>query len=254
MTTYRIAQRLRKRRRLAITSAAVALMAGVSGLITLGASDEGSQQLTSTGPPNVDTTTTSTTEPTQVDSTTVGPPASPAPPAKPKSMTTTTTTIVCRNSYDPICGEFYWDPEPVNQPMTVEIISVSPTNPQVGETVTFSVRVGDDAGLTSGGCSNSRSSYGDGSEDPICIAGCPIRGPSPTGPWDPPPNEFRYFQEDFTHIYTEPGTFTFSYSADSNPLCQREWPASNPYASYAAASTTITVTGEPLTTTTTVDQ
>lgn len=251
MTTYRIAQRLRQRRRLAITSAVVALMAGVSGLITLGASDEGSQQLTSTGPPNVDTTTTSTTEPTQVDSTTVGPPA---PPAKPKSMTTTTTTIVCRNSYDPICGEFYWDPEPVNQPMTVEIISVSPSNPQVGETVTFSVRVGDDAGLTAGDCVRSSQNYGDRSGILVCDPVCPIPGPSPTGPWDPPPNEFRYFQEDFTHIYTEPGTFTFSYSARSSHQCWSEWPVSDPYASSATASTTITVAGEPLTTTTTVDQ
>lgn len=45
---------------------------------------------------------------------------------------------VCANSTDPACGEFRWDPQPVNQPVTVTITASNP-NPVVGEEVVFTV-------------------------------------------------------------------------------------------------------------------
>src|SRR5205823_4234891 len=105
--------------------------------------------------------------------------------------TTTTDVPVCRNSYDPRCGPFYWDPQPPpNQPLTLEA-SVSSTSVHAGEPVTVTVHATDpDADVfacaepgaaivasgEAGGCAQARSLCG--------TTGDP---PRPSGPWDPFP-------------------------------------------------------------------
>ena len=62
---------------------------------------------------------------------------------------TTTTARVCRNSIDPVCGEFRWDPPPApNQPLIAEFTK-KPAEAAVGQPVEFEVAWSDaDAGLS----------------------------------------------------------------------------------------------------------
>ena len=65
-------------------------------------------------------------------------PATTAPPAKGSPPTST-----CRNSSDPACGPFSWDPPPApNQPRQVNL-SVSTASPRVGQAVTVHADVHD---------------------------------------------------------------------------------------------------------------
>lgn len=109
--------------------------------------------------------------------------AAPAAPAAP-APTTTTTTPPCRNSTDPSCGSFSWDPAP--GPYEVEIYAVStPIAARVGEPVRFAVEYVDPAGTDAqGACLNWYVS------DPgvVNTSSCEVINPScaRTGPHDPP--------------------------------------------------------------------
>jgi hypothetical protein len=123
-----------------------------------------------------------------------------------------TTTLQCRNSTDPRCGSFRWDPSPTNQPLAIDI-SVS-SNPQVGQDVTFTVTVSDnDHGI--GQCA--RLDHGDGTSQ----GGCP-EPPCPDryGPWDPPAPGIpstRIFT--FTHRYANAGPFIATVLVDNRTDC-----------------------------------
>jgi hypothetical protein len=105
-------------------------------------------------------------------------PATTAPPAP------TTTTVLCRNSTDPSCGPFSWDPAP--GPYEVEVYAVStPIAAGVGEPVRFAVEYVDPAGIDAqGACLNWYVS------DPgvVNTSSCEVINPScpRTGPHDPP--------------------------------------------------------------------
>ena len=134
----------------------------------------------------VPTTAASTTATTATPS---PPPTTTAPPAP-----TTTTTTPCRNSTDPACGPFSWDPAP--GPYEVEVYAVStPVAARVGEPVTFAVEYVDPAGTDAqGACLNWYVS------DPgvVNTSSCEVINPScpRTGPHDPPaPSEDRILLE-----------------------------------------------------------
>lgn len=97
---------------------------------------------------------------------------------------TTTTTVLCRNSTDPSCGPFSWDPAP--GPYEVEVYAVStPIAAAVGEPVRFAVEYVDPAGIDAqGACLNWYVS------DPgvVNTSSCEVINPScpRTGPHDPP--------------------------------------------------------------------
>src|SRR3712207_6243843 len=67
-----------------------------------------------------------------------------SPTRRSSNLTTTTTAArVCRNSTDPACGQFFWDPAPTgNQPLNVQI-TTSPPNPRAGQEVAFTVSLHD---------------------------------------------------------------------------------------------------------------
>jgi len=65
------------------------------------------------------------------------------------STSTTSTTIddrhapECRNSTNPQCGPFRWDPQPLpNRPMRVDV-QIAPSHPRPGDVVTFTVVASD---------------------------------------------------------------------------------------------------------------
>ncbi len=175
-------------------------------------------------------------------------PASTSVPTRPRSTSTTamsepepspetsTTVLLCRNSHDPACGPFYFDPTPVNQPMVVEV-TYSPENPQPGEQVTFTVRVRDDGPAGPGRQCGNFQSYGKGElASGVCSVSCVPLEPK-YGPWDPPPPANTDFEDTFRYTYSKPGTYIASFSY--NPLTDDC--GMNPYHSQGRASVNVQV-------------
>lgn len=142
----------------------------------------------------------------------------------------------CRNSTDPACGPFRWDPQPApNQPIQYTV-SINPEHPQVGEEVTFVIEASDpDAVLTPTAISLS---FGDASPT------INRRNPDPCdvryGPWTPPDPAPGHIRKTYQHVYESPGSFpvAFTIYSDDTSYCappqlekleDNQW---NPYASY----------------------
>jgi hypothetical protein len=197
---------VRHRRLMAGLAVAVvlALLAAIPGVFTATGGDSKRVQ-TASAPAT--TSSTSVEEPgvvnpvaTPLDSTTT--PAFAAPPGtRPATTTTTngrpsstTTTIVCRNSYDPACGEFRWDP-PVQDQGATMTITWTPSQPKAGEKVTFRVVI-DDPDDPSPKYNLKQEDYGEagGQFD----EGDPSQNTCENryGPWTPPPPGPGHYEQD----------------------------------------------------------
>jgi hypothetical protein len=150
-----------------------------------------------------------------------GPTIVPAPGgcASPEQESTSTTvapapTQGCRNSSNPACGPFRYDPPLTNAPAKLEILNVDPATPRPGDTVTFTLHATDpDSFIPSGGFCGGEA-FGDGASSG-CGPSCAGAGPQ-FGPWDPPaarPGDATFA---VSHTYTQAGSYTadFSVTAD----------------------------------------
>lgn len=158
--------------------------------------------------------------------------------------TTTTAAVAatCRNSTDRACGSFRWDPAPgANQRMTLEV-TVSPPNPRVGELVTFTFIVSDDATPRL-----ERADYGDGTTPPLADSRCEGRPPEGFGPWTPPEQRPGSFTLTDQHVYSRPGTYLYRNAVNSSSWADRTPPGDSrrcprdPYADSLIAEVTIPV-------------
>lgn len=252
----------RRRRRLAGAGAGVAAMAvlvalaltiGGGGPTSLRAADESG----STTSVTEQTTTTAagvlplpTTEPTETTETT-----------RPAASPTAKPALVCRNSYDPACGRFRWDPPPSANAMVTSRTTFTPSNPKVGETVTFRVVVDDpDATL------DERSvPYGFGDGSPTVNAhpergeGCPTYR-TRYGPWTPPAKVHGHIELTITHVYESDGNFTFAHTVFSGrcdrfglgaPRTETGEAVYNPYSDYTSELIEVQVRRDDTTTSTT---
>lgn len=166
-------------------------------------------------------------------------PTSP-PPSSTSPPQTTTTTIVCRNSQNPACGEFRWDPAPAaNQSLTISL-GASPMAPQPNQEVTFSVRVEDPDHLVDNTCATI--DFGDGSPT-VSPGTCPHPPACPPhfGPWTPPPAQPGvYGPTQFArHTYAAPGTYLVTVTFFS--ITQDRCPDLDPYSSSGGGSLSVTV-------------
>jgi hypothetical protein len=138
-----------------------------------------------------------------------------APPTTATTVPPTTTTPgrVCRNSTDPACGQFRWDPPPAgNQPLSIQI-ATSPAHPRVGQEVTFTVTL-HDADRAIGTCA--WLDFGDGTSQGACQPPpCPAR----YGPWDPPGRgpDTQIFT--YRHTYLGSGAYIATFFADNRTDC-----------------------------------
>lgn len=179
-------------------------------------------------PPRPTTTTTTpdpevlgeTTErePDAVDPTVTtvpGPPApapAPAPPAPAPTAPPTTSapaptappTTVCRNSTDPSCGDFSWDPQPGEYEVEVYPVSTPPTA-AAGEPVTFAIDYIDPGGPDAGGACVNWSAPGASTN----ISSCEVIADdcARTGPHDPPAPSRELIRVEQTFTFEEPGTY-----------------------------------------------
>ena len=188
------------------------------------------------GPPPAPTTTEApaTTLPAPATTTTTV-----APARQPAQTTTTTTVLVCRNSYNPACGPFRWDPAPAPAGNWTVSVQYSPAKPVVGDTVTFTVTISDPntSVYTCG-----HVTFGAGGPDQNCesvSASCPTR----YGPWDPPAKRPDSVTTGYTYRYDKPGNYTFSVTYPVGNPCY------DPYQTQASASQSFTVSAAPPTTT-----
>jgi inhibitor of cysteine peptidase len=184
----------------------------------------------------------------------------PTPPTT--SISTTSTTVddrrllSCRNSTNPRCGPFRWDPQPLpNQPMRVDV-RVTPSNPRPGDVVTFTV-VSFDPDAPGQGIGLISQDFGDGHNQALVV------DPGPCdwfGPWTPPAPQAGRQIATYTHTYPSAGTFVARFTAnsgspDGSPLCQdpTSHRSGDPFANHGVGAITVTVT-DPGPTTVTVSE
>jgi cytoskeletal protein RodZ len=201
--------------------------------------DSGSQRrIAATDQPSTVEDETTTTEAAVVEETTTTVDA--AVTTTPGPTTTrphaTTTTIVCRDSYDPRCGPFRWDPDPgANQPATVSI-TFTPANPKVGEQVIAHIKITDPDG-PAGSCS-STVDWGNGQRrNSACLP--PPCERRPYGPWTPPARTPDTYEFDDVNTYDTSGTYTVTFTgSDTAAGCVE---LKNPYSGSKSGSATITI-------------
>jgi len=193
-------------------------------------------QITTTAPP----TTVAGPATTEAPTTTAAPgPAAPNTPASPTPLAvgpsapenTTVPPPVCRNSTNPDCGAFYWDPPPApNQQLNV---AVTASAPNANGDVAFSVRVTDPDHRITNNCA--QANYGDGVVDSLPCTFPPCFDAH--GPWDPPPQINGDATFIFRHQYRQAGTYTPSFTFHTD----LDLPCPSPYGSAGSGQTTIMV-------------
>ena len=158
--------------------------------------------------------------------------------------TTTTTALVCRNSTDPRCGFFRWDPEPSNQfPVVSDFVILGSRT--VGQVVTIGVTVAEPDHALANACGVMN--FGDNTPNGFQGNCEPRPCPEQYGPWTPPaPGTGGTRTFVFQHIFTSPGEKTLAFQLESREYCN------DPYGTTQGTSTKIGhVTISPPTTTST---
>ena len=190
--------------------------------------------------------TTSTTAPAPLAAASVTPttaaPAttSTAAPATTTTVPATTTTTVdpCRNSTDPSCGPFRFDPQPgPDNPMAVQV-TIEPASPVAGQPMVFHITLTDPDGVSYDGTNFNFGNSGIGGSTPEACA--------KFGPWDPPALDPASATQtmDVTHTYFDPGTYTATFFFDAGPFdCVDSITGrgDRPYASSATGTVTVQV-------------
>lgn len=216
---------MRRRRRSVFGASAIAAVVAIALAVAGLASGDGGEAVVADGAGSTTTATdaTATSAPTTTSSsteTTVGAVTTttePGPSSEHPPMTTAPPPS-CRNSRDPACGPFAWDPVPANEPIAF-VVTVSPERPVAGQPVTVSVHARDpEAGLLyvgpnpHGFCTPQ---WGDSDSPGGCsrTADRRIEDPPRTGPWDPPAPVGASASGTFEHTYTAPGTYTVTVYA-----------------------------------------
>ena len=176
------------------------------------------------------TTTTAAPAPTTT--------AAPAPTTTAVPATTTTTLDPCRNSTDPACGPFRFDPQPgADRPMTVEV-TVEPPAPVAGQPMVFHITLTDPDGVSYDGTTFNFGNSGIGGSTPEPCA--------KFGPWDPPARDPASAVKTVavTHTYDDAGSYTATFLFDAGPFdCVDSVTGrgDRPYASSATGTVTVAV-------------
>lgn len=219
----------RRRRGAVAGAAALLMMTGLATVVVRRGPEPTTQLMTTGGPTSTGLESAPTSAPatsSTVPMTVATPPTSPTtrPVAAPTTRTSrppasSTTTVACRNSIDPACGPFRWDP-PLgpNRPLTVTV-TYAPANPRPGDAVTFRVVVDDPDGDQLVDRTGMGNGYGDSPPQgsPNAIVDCL----ETYGPWTPPAPTPVHAELTFQHTYATPGTYvaTFPFKSLGDRQC-----------------------------------
>jgi hypothetical protein len=205
-------RKLRRRRRMAVRGVGsltiVVCLVGVAAAFASTGSPDGHRVVdVADSPTTVDVADDTTTTAVESPSTTSSPEStSTTVAAAHQAHPTTTSSLYCRNSTDPGCGPFRWDPEPgPNQPLTIQV-TFSPSQPVAGQPVTFHITASDpDAYI---------SHHGVDFGDAMTAMLAPAAYWTPHyGPWTPPAPHPDRKTFDEQHVYSAPGTYTMTARA-----------------------------------------
>lgn len=142
--------------------------------------------------------------------------------------TVTTTKPTCRNSDQPSCGPFRWNPAPSpNQPL-VASFSKAPRSGVVGQSVTFEVTWSD---------GDARLSFDNFTTDGTVLVGSCSIAPR-YGPWTPPAAAAGSGTLRYPHTFTSPGVYEVNVGL-STASC------ASPYGSDTVVKTEIRVDPAP---------
>ena len=139
-------------------------------------------------------------------------PTAPATTSTVPASTTTTTIDPCRNSTDPECGPFRFDPQPgANNPMTVQV-TIEPASPVAGQPMVFHITLTDPDGVSYDGTNFNFGNSGIGGSTPEPC--------TKFGPWDPPARDPASATQtvNVTHTYFEAGSYTATFFFDAGPF------------------------------------
>lgn len=148
-------------------------------------------------------------------------------------------TAPCRNSADPACGPFRFDPQPAaDRPMTLTV-TTEPTAVAAGTEVVFRVALNDPDGV---GYGASVVDFGDG----IGLGASSVQSCRKFGAWDPPAPGSASAVEvvEYRHVFQAPGTYTARFSFDAGPFDCTDATTGRgdrPFASSAAGEVTVVV-------------
>lgn len=177
------------------------------------------------------------TGPTGADAEPTSPVAAAPAPAPSTTRATAPPTTVCRNSTDPSCGPFSWDPEPGDYDVEVYAVS-TPAAARTGEPVTFAVEYVDPAGPDAeGACLN----WYVTDPEVINTSSCEVLATdcARTGPHDPPtPSRERILVEHTVEFQT-PGEHEVTISG--NVATHLHDGCESPYANTLSRTFTIVV-------------
>lgn len=187
--------------------------------------------------------TTSTTAPAPLAAASAAPAtnsttADPATNSTTAAPATNSTVDPCRNSTDPLCGPFHFDPQPgADNPMAVQV-TAEPASPVAGQPMVFHITLTDPDGVSFDGTIFNFGTSGIGGSTPEACA--------KFGPWDPPERDPAAATQTVTvtHTYFEAGTYTATFSFDAGPFdCVDSVTGrgDRPYASSATGSVTVVV-------------
>lgn len=151
--------------------------------------------------------------------------------------TTSSTVSSCRNSTDPACGPFRFDPQPgPDSPMTVQV-AVEPAEPVAGQEVVFRLTLTDPDGVS---YNATTFGFGDGG-----IGGASFPPCERFGAWDPPPRDGATTEVvEVAHTYANPGTYAVSFLFEAGPFScidSVSGRGDRPYASSATGTATVVV-------------
>ena len=138
----------------------------------------------------------------------------------------------CRNSFEPRCGDFLWDPSPPNASARIEV-RFDPPQPRAGQPVTVTLRGEDPDALTGSFTFNSNcrsDTFG------ICnvsvLPGCgPVPGTTkPYGRWDPPtpPSTHLRLSVSWSVVFDTPGNHAYTAGLATSGATPDSWRGLNP--------------------------
>ncbi|MBV8983880.1 MAG: hypothetical protein JO248_05505 [Acidimicrobiia bacterium] len=231
----------RRLRAALLAAVAVTLVAAIPGVL-LGGGDN--TKNVSASQPFLPVTT-STTGPGVIAGVPMAPLPASTTPASVAPLLKTGTTLAaatattrpaaqpCRNSYDPKCGPFHWDPDPgPNAPLTV---TVSPQSQQgnAGQEVNFHI-VATDPDAKIDHCVVV--DFGDGQSSNNCPPAPTCQ--APYGAWTPPAKAPDQYELDIKHTYAtgRADPYVASFQLQSHSFCSPD-----PYGGAAQAPAQVTV-------------
>jgi hypothetical protein len=138
----------------------------------------------------------------------------------------------CRNSFDPACGDFFWDPAPAPYDRGSAAISFTPEFPKPGEAVTFTITIDDPDGGSATQAERTMTAYGD-ETGPVPMVHCDPAWTFGYGPWDTPAESPFHEVVTLQHAYDAVGDYQAGFDFD---LC-----GAGPYRDEYHVETTVPV-------------